>query len=336
MTKNPLVSVVMPLYNCERFVRRAVYSILDQTVRDFEFLVIDDGSTDKGPDIVRSIKDDRIMLIELGEHCDISTALNTGVQRARGKYIARMDADDYCLADRFEKQLNFLQDNPDVVAVGCQVKFFSRSGKFLFQARSPLSHAEICADAPESVHFLHATAMFRADVMRKTPYREALNGAEDADFRLRLAESGNLANLGEYLYWITVRPEQTTLSQSLRQTVLSKACAQLARERQSLGADGLEIYGESYVQELCRKYLKENGAALRRQIARSFVQLSEALQCVGEFADARSVAWAAVRHNPKSDKTWRRIVSCCYRELRRKLHCGLGVSRLWRSGYDIA
>src|SRR5687768_1555420 len=114
-----MISVVMPVYNGERFVSQAVDSVLGQTFRDFEFLIVDDGSTDHTPEILRAFerRDGRVRVIQ-NNHGGISSALTRGIDESRREWVARIDADDIALPDRFEKQMRTAAANPKVVAWG--------------------------------------------------------------------------------------------------------------------------------------------------------------------------------------------------------------------------
>ena len=112
------VTVLMPVYNGERYLREAIDSILDQSFRDFEFLILDDGSTDGTADIIRSYRDERIRFLANPERLRLSGALNRGMAEARGSFIARMDADDIARPHRLARQLAFLRRNPEVGICG--------------------------------------------------------------------------------------------------------------------------------------------------------------------------------------------------------------------------
>ena len=117
-TKFPRITVIMPVYNCELYIKEAIDSILNQTFADFDFLIIDDASTDKTVSIIKEYKDSRIQLIEKTVNTGYTISLNYGLKVAKGEYIARMDGDDISLPNRFEKQIAFLDSNPDVVLCG--------------------------------------------------------------------------------------------------------------------------------------------------------------------------------------------------------------------------
>ena len=115
----------MPVYNGERYLRQAVASVLAQTFEAFELIVIDDASVDRTPEILASFADSRIRVLRNVQNLGIVGSLNRGMSAARGRYIARMDADDLCLPTRFVRQMDFLERHPDIVLVG--TNFFSLS-----------------------------------------------------------------------------------------------------------------------------------------------------------------------------------------------------------------
>src|ERR1700752_5362711 len=114
--KEPEISVIIPVYNAEKYIREAVESILHQTYTDFEVLLIDDGSTDNSAKVIAEIKDPRIVYIKQ-DNAGMAAALNKGITFCKGKFIARQDADDVAHATRFEKQIKFLTENPETALV---------------------------------------------------------------------------------------------------------------------------------------------------------------------------------------------------------------------------
>ncbi|HAS7841575.1 TPA: glycosyltransferase family 2 protein, partial [Vibrio cholerae] len=127
---SPKISVVMSVYNGEKYLGEAIDSILKQTFSDFEFIIINDGSTDKTLEIIKSYmkKDDRIVLVSR-ENKGLIVSLNEGLDLAKGQYIARMDADDISIKSRFEKQIEFLDSNPDIGVCGTWVEVFGENIK---------------------------------------------------------------------------------------------------------------------------------------------------------------------------------------------------------------
>lgn len=194
--KAPLVSVVMPAYNVEKYVEEAVRSILDQTFLDFEFIIVDDGSTDRTPEILRSFSDPRIRLLFNEKNEGNYPARNRGCRLARGKYIAVMDADDVAMPERLEKQVNYLESNPNLVALGSEYSLSSRECK----NNVPLKYEDICFSLLKDFSLLHPSLMVKSSIFYNLGgYNEEYIYASDYDLFCRLALSGEVENLSDIL-----------------------------------------------------------------------------------------------------------------------------------------
>jgi len=205
MLRSPVVSVVMPVYNCERYVAKAVESILAQTFADFEFLIIDDGSSDESPAIMRRYQelDSRIRFSQRPhENGNYVTALNHLIEMARGEFIARMDADDISSPERFDRQVAYLRAHPKVVAVSSRILCVDNELCPIREMCTEETHERIdeAHMRAEPGQMSHPAAMIRTDAIRRVNgYRADYCSAEDFDLWLRLAEIGSLANLPEVL-----------------------------------------------------------------------------------------------------------------------------------------
>ena len=200
---SPVISVLMPAYNTERYVAEAVESILGQTFTEFEFIIVDDGSTDGSLAVLRryAAQDSRIRLVSR-PNTGIVGALNEGLSLAQGELIARMDGDDVSLPKRLELQVAYLDDHPRCVAVGCRVLMVDPDGAPLRITCEELEHDEIvAAELRGWTAIENASATYRrCAVMEAGGYRKECETAEDLDLFLRLAERGDLANLPDVLY----------------------------------------------------------------------------------------------------------------------------------------
>ncbi len=198
------ISVVMPVYNAQRYLTEAIESILNQTYPHFEFIIIDDGSTDRTLDMVQQYKknDSRIRVISR-PNTGIVGALNDGIKAAEGDFIARMDADDIALPDRFSKQLGRMQSDPDLVILGTNFYFIDASGNIVKRGNAPREHGEINENILKGNGgaIIHPTAMMRRNILLKTGgYREEAQFTEDLDLYHRLSNVGRMANLDEILF----------------------------------------------------------------------------------------------------------------------------------------
>jgi len=200
----PRVSVLMPVHQAERYLEEAVASVLAQRFDDFELLALDDGSTDASPEILAALAqdDDRIRVLP-SEHVGLVTRLNQGLAQARGEFIARMDADDVCHPDRFDRQVAYLDSHGDCVAVGTGTVEVDPERRIIRTLDIRTDHEEIESRlmAGDGGALIHASAMYRADALRRIDgYRKEFEYGEVIDLHLRLAEVGRLANLSDPLY----------------------------------------------------------------------------------------------------------------------------------------
>jgi glycosyltransferase involved in cell wall biosynthesis len=198
----PLVSVLLSVYNGERYLTSALQSILNQTYQDFELIAVNDGSTDRSQQILDEFasRDPRVRPIML-PHVGLVRAFNCGLDAARGELIARMDGDDEALPERFEIQVRYLQEHPEVVVVGSQVMQIDEDDDPL----APLPGLEIEHEKIDQSlmdlgwPIVHPSVMIRADALRAVGGYPDIFPHEDHDLFLRLAERGRLANVSQTL-----------------------------------------------------------------------------------------------------------------------------------------
>lgn len=214
-----LISIIMPTYNVEKYVGQAIESILNQTYKNFELIIVDDGSTDNTFSILKkySKRDARIKIFKNSRNLKIVKTLNKGLKLATGKYIARMDGDDISLPTRLELEKKYLDNNPDVDIVSSQIYGIDESGKIINKKKYPVTKKYI----KKSMKFLPSLAHFW--LARKEAYiklREYRNipYAEDYDLLLRGMKLGlTYVNLPEYLYKLRIRIGNTNSSNGLKQ-----------------------------------------------------------------------------------------------------------------------
>lgn len=205
---NPVVSVLVPIFNSASYVEEAVYSVINQTFRDFEILLIDDGSTDDTEAILHHLihLDNRIRLVQR-EHRGLTESLNEGIRLARGEYIARMDSDDFSRPSRLEKQIKFLNKYPSITVCGCSMEIYEKPGHYW---KVPLEHEAIMARMLFECCLFHPTTMFRKSIVSEFGCYSADRAvAQDYDLWQRMGASGRVrfANLKEPLVRYRTHPE---------------------------------------------------------------------------------------------------------------------------------
>jgi glycosyltransferase involved in cell wall biosynthesis len=196
----PLISIIMPVFNGAKFLKDAIDSILNQTYTNFEFIIVDDKSTDSSLKIIKSFSDNRIKILQNKINSGVAFSLNKALKVAKGKYIARMDADDISYLNRIEKQVKFLDKNPNIIAVGCQVKIIDNDNQITGTRHYPINpqkcHDYLMLTSP----IQHPTLMARAEIYKIIGYTNEYKTAEDWDLYFRFLNYGQLSNINQYLY----------------------------------------------------------------------------------------------------------------------------------------
>lgn len=256
----PIISIVMPVYNGDSYLGEAMDSVLSQTYPHFELLVVDDGSTDNTLSIARSYEDSRIRIIETANHSGITNALNTGLQHVAGQYIARMDADDVCSRWRLEHQIAFMEAHPNVLLCGTNMHL-------LFTNRTltlPSEHEDIRAHLLFSNCISHPTVMIRA---HQFSYPSDYPNAEDYALWAVMVETGVFHNLPDALYsWrihdaqvSTVKYEQGRASgKEIHRMLLSKFGVPFTEEELSMHTNFQRFIGTRVLETWLEKLLEYN------------------------------------------------------------------------------
>jgi glycosyltransferase involved in cell wall biosynthesis len=235
----PLVSVVMAVHNGCPFLGESIESILNQSFDDFEFLVIDDGSTDETSQILHkyAIADHRVR-IYTQQNLGHAPSLNRGWRLARGELIARMDADDLAKPERIKRQVEFLKFHPEVVVLGTSFEFINRDGKRRLPMSLPSQDFDIKKTLPYGNCLAHPTIMMRkSTLIEMGGYRSTFLYAEDYDLWLRIAERHALANLDDPLLGYRIHPGQISLRHIRQQAVSALAVRLAAQSPKDLGRD---------------------------------------------------------------------------------------------------
>lgn len=207
----PRISVIMPAYNAEKYIAEAIDSILGQTYSDFEFIIINDCSRDRTEEIILSYDDPRIVYIMNEENLGVAATLNKGLAIAKGEYIARMDADDISMPERFKKQMAYLNKHQNYGVCGSNTILFGEeieSTQFVF----PKKHSEICGDIWFNSTFAHPSVMIRASVIKQYQlcYDHSFEGVEDYHLWHKLLQVCEGYNIQEPLLRYRLHSNQVT------------------------------------------------------------------------------------------------------------------------------
>ena len=219
----PLVSVVMPVYNAGDFLVESIQSILNQTYKNFEFIIIDDASTDNSWEIMKKFKksDSRIRIFQLEKNVGVSQTVKLAIEKAKGDFLARMDADDIAHPQRLEKQVNYLLKNTKTVAIGTQCKLIDKKGQTIGQKKFPTKFADIYKYIFTFVPLQQPTLMINKTKLPKNfeYYYDSLDTAEEVELLFKLFLYGKVKNLKEKLHSYRLHDKNTSLK-NLKRTFL--------------------------------------------------------------------------------------------------------------------
>jgi len=244
----PAISVVMSVYNGQKYLRESVDSILNQTCKSFEFIIINDGSEDNSLDILLEYqaKDNRLLIVNQN-NIGLTRSLNRGVKLAASEYIARQDADDISHPARFEKQLGFLKNHPEVAVIGCLGDVFSVNGILRTTKDQKYSRDGIKRHLISKNLFMHGSAMMRKSCLAKVGfYREFFRHSQDYDLWLRLSQYFDIDILPEHLYQYRVTPDAISVSRWSVQKQYADIARKLHTEQLAADRDSYDMFVRSH------------------------------------------------------------------------------------------
>lgn len=240
----PKISVVMPVYNAEKYLREAMDSILNQTYTDFEFIILDDGSKDSSPDIVRSYSDSRIRFYQNEHNMGVAATLNRGLDLATGEYISRMDSDDISMPERFEKQVQYMDAHPDVAVCGCDIQLFGAdNGPHVFSH----SHELLKIDLLFNSCLAHPSVMMRSALFGNDGlhYDNTYSKMEDYALWVLTSQKYKLACIPEILLKYRIHPQQVTQQHTNEHSVQDRMLKSIQIE--SLGLSSADAGFEHFM-----------------------------------------------------------------------------------------
>lgn len=204
--KSPLVTVLLSVYNGEQYLRQAVKSILSQTYRNYEFIAVNDGSNDATLDILMSVKDSRIKIIQNDQRQGLTRSLNRGFECSHGKYIARMDADDVSLPNRFKTQVDYMESCDQLAVIGTWALSIDSDGRQTGQICGSTHHDMLIGDFLFTNNLIHSSTLIRRSALKQVGgYDEWFKRSQDFDLWVRFVEAGyKLGNVPEILHKLRI------------------------------------------------------------------------------------------------------------------------------------
>ena len=255
---NNLVSVIMPVYNTEKYLKTSIDSILSQTYENIEFIIIDDGSTDNSINIVESYSDKRIRFYKQ-DNRGIAISLNKGISLAKGDFIARQDADDISNPFRIEKQMQLLIENKHIGLIGTCANLIDENGLVIKPLNFPGDNNSLQKYILTKNPFIHGSIIMRKECLKKVGlYREQFLLAQSYDMWLRISEKYEIMNIQESLYDYRIWNNCVSNKKAALFSLFSNIALELHKERMENQKDILmgennyhfyEKYGEKIINE---------------------------------------------------------------------------------------
>ncbi len=216
---DPTVTILMSVYNGEKYLEQAVDSMLAQTYGDFEFLVINDGSSDRSRAILDGYKDPRMRVVDNEGNIGLTKSLNRGIRMSKSRYIARMDADDVSMPDRLEKEVRFLDAHPEIGAVGCNVRLIDGDGNDAGAMAFPETSGHIRWYMLFFNPLAHPSMLIRREALERAGgYNEEIRYAQDYELWCRMAPTTRFWNLQETLLCFRMHGQKVSVKNTAEQT----------------------------------------------------------------------------------------------------------------------
>jgi glycosyltransferase involved in cell wall biosynthesis len=284
---SPSISVIMPVYNGQRFLEKSIQSILNQSYIDFEFIIVDDCSTDRTLSIVESFNDKRIHIIQNSHNIGLTKSLNKAIDLASGVYIARMDADDISHSNRFEKQLEFLYNHPTVAILGTQANVIDENGKNVIRTpgwMKPTGNIDIRYYCMFDSPFIHSSVFIKREILvnKYKGYNSSCRTSQDYDLWSRMVYNEESYNLQDKL--ISFRVHRTSISQNYDKTSFNLICTIMSRSILSVTGHRVSSeFIENWVTYMLlrRPVSYDNIIQIKKgftEISKGFVEINKSLQ----------------------------------------------------------
>jgi glycosyltransferase involved in cell wall biosynthesis len=288
MYPSPQISVIMPVYNCSKYIDEAINSILNQSFKNYEFIIIDDGSIDNTVERIEQYSDERIRLFKR-EHLGIVAQLNYGLEQSKGEFIARADGDDISLPNRLSKQLEFILQNEGIGIIGSSYTNISEKGKQLFDRWFPSLDADIRDLFPVFCPISHGTVLYNKELVQKTGgYKYDSFPNEDYDLWLRLSERTLMANIEESLVLVRKHGKSAT---SLHSRIAISQRYTMAN---------------NYIDNKLKDKNLSDAVRFNLEIKKARCEYY-----YGSVSIARKMFWKLILRSPRDKQIWRYYIPSC-------------------------
>jgi glycosyltransferase involved in cell wall biosynthesis len=316
MTRRPpTVSVLMPVRNGERFIVEAAESVLSQSVAELELVIVDDGSTDSTPRVLERLAaaDSRVVVDRRQPGRNVAQILNVAAELSRAPLLARLDADDVALPNRFQRQIDYLAAHPEVALLGGQAAMVDERGREFGKAEYPLEDGALREHLRSGNPFVHSAVTMRREAFEAAGgYRENFDHGEDLDLWLRLADEHRIANLPDVVVQYRIHGTQLSLRKQEDQALFAAAAHASAAIRSTSGSDPFE--GVDPIDEALLLSQGGNREELTASIVESITWLARTTDRAG-YPDSARRLFDAAYAKARSDSGSQALVASVHRSM---------------------
>lgn len=309
----PLLSVIVPIYNVEKYINQSIDSILSQTFVDFELIIVDDGSSDNSRNIVDKYSDSRIIFSHNRENMGKVKSVNRAFESARGRYITIHDSDDWSDCDRFERQISWLEEDSNRVMCGTGYIAFDRDRDEIEKFIPIVDYQELKEAIKVRGQFHGPTMMFRADAISSKIYREYFDGfGEDSDLAYRLLQKGVVSNIKNPFYHYRILSTSLCRREfTIRNRHLYRVIVKLAQQREESGKDDLmrgdRYLVDEYLASITTEYIVDK-SLIYREGASYYIYWND-------YKKAIIYSIKAIVQSPFMLLNWRTLIYCIKRAI---------------------
>lgn len=296
----------MAVYNGKDFLRPAIDSILNQTHRNLEFIIINDASIDETTDILKSYTDPRLIVITNTENLGLTKSLNKALQLAKGQFIARQDADDISHPDRLATQFTFLCENPEYALVGCSARLIDEHGNLITDIKVLSESKQIESSLANNNQFIHGSILaYKSAITSAGGYRENFRCTQDYDLWLRMSEAYTLTNLPDVLYSLRRVSNSISMINFDRQLAFAFLAREFYDERKQFGTDSHFELDPKHPEELINRKFQHLLAKLEQEKYYLCLAYADESKILNKHKIARSWLKKAIKSAPTLQHRWK-------------------------------
>ncbi|MCD4780903.1 MAG: glycosyltransferase [Candidatus Omnitrophica bacterium] len=311
MSAVPKISVLMSVYNGEQYLAQAIESVLGQTMPDFEFIIINDGSNDNTQHIINKFSDKRIITVQNRTNIGLTLSLNKGIQSAKAQYIARHDADDISLPERFQKLYEYMERNPHIVLLGSSCLLIDTQGNVLKTKKLSTGSKNLKQHLRRCSQFCHGSVIYRKQTVNKLHgYRPKAKYVEDYDLWCRMAKAYDIENLAEPLYQLRLHADSISIKNLFTQKRYERLISNLYAKESKDTMEELDDLTDQEIESRLTQLLPVNQNTINRIHRDKYYEWSEIMYNAKKYKSTMKQLKEAMHYDARDAAAWLLLTKC--------------------------